>query len=72
MSCVKGGKVNMNNEKRRNEAQALSGMGFPIRLAYYALEINKDNGDAAVDWLLSSGIAHTESTPDVDWLGINE
>jgi hypothetical protein len=62
----------MKDKKRLEAAQTLSAMGFPVRLAYYALEKAGDNGDAAVDWLLTEGIAHTEKHNNVDWLGVAE
>ena len=66
---ISEGKVLMENLSRVAQAQVLAALGFPLPLAYYALEKHNDNGNAAAEWLITEGISHTEKNPDVDWLG---
>ena len=69
MSISKDGTIEMNNAMRKAQAETLANLGFPVPLAYYALEKHKDNQNAAAEWLITEGIAFTESRTDVDWLG---
>lgn len=70
MSCInKEGNIVMSDALRRAKAETLAALGFPVPLAYYALETKNDNQDAAAEWLITQGIAFTETRPDVDWLG---
>ena len=66
---LESGVIEMNNAARKAQAENLAMMGFPLPLAYYALEKSRDDAEAAANWLVTEGIAFTEQHPDVDWLG---
>ena len=66
---IRDGAVIMDNLSRVATAQNLAALGFPLPLAYYSLEKHNDNNNAAAEWLLTEGIAHTQNHPDIDWLG---
>eukprot|EP00339_Tiarina_fusa_P012443 CAMPEP_0117047436 /NCGR_PEP_ID=MMETSP0472-20121206/32783_1 /TAXON_ID=693140 ORGANISM="Tiarina fusus, Strain LIS" /NCGR_SAMPLE_ID=MMETSP0472 /ASSEMBLY_ACC=CAM_ASM_000603 /LENGTH=70 /DNA_ID=CAMNT_0004760137 /DNA_START=10 /DNA_END=222 /DNA_ORIENTATION=+ len=69
MSISKDGTIEMTDLRRKMQAENLANLGFPLPLAYYSLEKHNDDQNTAANWLITQGIAFTESHPDVDWLG---